>query len=202
MTNLNNNPMAGTPDRLKTTASSLYQYKLEPLTDDEATRLTQVCKTIKEKLLIWVLLDTGLRVNELCTLTKQNILWQERRLMIYGKGGVYGKATKRRIVPLTPRAFQLLSQHFTSEDTFPLKKRAAEYLIKRLGNRANIVKRIVPHSLRHTFAVNCLKRGISIRALQLLLGHDHMATTSIYLRLSPEDVIQEFEQKFYAPAAA
>jgi len=194
------NPMAGTPSRLKTTSSSLYQYRLEPLSNDEATALEHTGETIKEKLLVWTLLDTGLRINELCLLTPKNIMWQERRLMIYGKGDVYGKATKRRIVPLTPRAFQLLSSHFTLEEKFPIGARATEFMIKWIANRAGITKRIVPHSLRHTFAVNCLRRDMNIRAIQLILGHDHISTTSIYLRLSPEDVMQEFEQKFYAPA--
>ena len=48
---------------------------------------------------------------------------------------------------------------------------------------------------RHTFSVNCIKKGISTRALQSLLGHDRLATTEIYLNLSPEDAIREFLNK-------
>jgi integrase/recombinase XerD len=46
-----------------------YQYKREPLTPDEANRLANVCHTHAEKLVVWTLLDTGLRVAELATLT-------------------------------------------------------------------------------------------------------------------------------------
>ena len=49
------------------------------------------------------LLDTGLRVSELASLTKDNLDWQMHRLMIYGKGGPYGTKSKRRIIPLSPR---------------------------------------------------------------------------------------------------
>jgi integrase/recombinase XerD len=44
-------------------------------------------------MIIWVLLDTGMRVSELSTLTPQNILWQQKSLRISGKGGIYGKKT-------------------------------------------------------------------------------------------------------------
>lgn len=192
------NPMAGTPTHFKTTSSAVYQYKLEPLSSEEADRLQNACETRDEKLLVWVLLDTGLRVSELCSLKKASVQWQERRLLIYGKGGPYGKASKRRIVPLTDRAFRLLAHVFEVQDDFPFKPRWAQKLLKILANRAAIDRRITPHTLRHTFAVTCLKRGINLRALQLLLGHDHLSTTEIYLRLSPEDVMREFEEKWYA----
>ncbi len=63
-----------------------YQYKREPLSNDEADKLMNACNNFREKFIIWTLLDTGLRVAELATLKKDNILWQEKRLMIYGKG--------------------------------------------------------------------------------------------------------------------
>jgi integrase/recombinase XerD len=52
-----------------------YQYKREPLTQDEANRLANACQTHAEKLVVWTLLDTGLRVAELATLTKDNLDW-------------------------------------------------------------------------------------------------------------------------------
>jgi site-specific recombinase XerD len=51
---------------------------------------------------------------------------------------------------------------------------------------------VTPHVLRHTFAVTAVQNGISLPALQQLLGHGHLATTEIYLNLSPEDVIPSF----------
>lgn len=64
-----------------------YQYKREPLSDDE----TNACESFEEKLVVWTLLDTGLRVSEFATLIKGNVQWQERRLVIHGKGGPYGR---------------------------------------------------------------------------------------------------------------
>ena len=53
-----------------------------------------------------------------------------------------------------------------------------------------------PHVLRHTFSVVYLHRGGSTKALQLMLGHDHLFATEIYLNLSPEDVLAEFHVKW------
>ena len=76
-----------------------YQYVREPLRAEEADALSQACETSEEKLIIWTLLDTGLRVSELCSLTPQHILWQQKAFRIEGKGGLYGKQSKKRVVP-------------------------------------------------------------------------------------------------------
>jgi len=102
-----------------------YQYKREPLNNDEVDILTNSCSTFREKFVVWTLLDTGLRLSEFAALKKENIQWQERRLVIYGKGGPYGKKNKK---------------------------------------------------------THCL--------------YDRLATTEIYLNLSPEDVIREFLNKW------
>ena len=88
-----------------------YQFKREPLTMDEANRLASVCTTHEEKLIVWTLLDTGLRVAELAKLTKDNLDWQGHRLMVYGKGGPYGTRSKRRVIPLTAGVQPLLEGH-------------------------------------------------------------------------------------------
>ena len=76
-----------------------YQFKREPLTADEANRLANACKSHEEKLVIWTLLDTGLRVAELANLGRDKLDWQAHRIMIYGKGAPYGSRSKRRVIP-------------------------------------------------------------------------------------------------------
>jgi integrase/recombinase XerD len=107
-----------------------YQFKREPLLPEEATRLAQVCQTVREKLVIWTLLDTGLRVSELANLTPTQIDWQGHRLTIYGKGGPYGSRSKRRIIPLSARLQSLIAHHFALQDTIGLTPRAMQLLVK------------------------------------------------------------------------
>jgi integrase/recombinase XerD len=71
-----------------------------------------------------------------------------------------------------------------------------QLLVKRVANRARISRPVTPHVLRHTFAVMAVQKGISLPALQRLLGHDRLTTTEIYLNLSPEEVVREFREKW------
>lgn len=174
----------------------MYQYKRNPLSNEEADRLVNACKYPREKLLIILFLDTGIRVSEMVNLAKQNIMWQERRLEIFGKGGPFGKKSKRRIIPLTERAFTILSNWFTLYDSVGIKRLMIEIVIKRVAQRAGIMKNVTPHVLRHTFAIRVVQKGISTRALQQFLGHDHLTTTEIYLNMSPEIACTEFVTKF------
>jgi len=173
-----------------------YQYKREPLDDDEVDKLINACDTFREKFVVWTLLDTGLRLSEFADLKKDNIQWQERRLVIYGKGGPYGKKTKRRIIPMTERVRKLLEYHFAENNDTGITTRTVARTVKKVADKAGISKPVSPHVLRHTFSVNCIKKGISTRALQTLLGHDRLTTTELYLNLSPEDAIREFLNKW------
>ena len=175
---------------------AVYQYKREPLSDQEATKIINAAETPTEKIIIYTLLDTGIRVSELATLTKNNIQWQERRIVIYGKSGPYGSKSKHRIIPMTERVYTVLSAWFAFKDKMGLIPRTIQYHVTKVANRTGITKKVSPNVLRHTFAVNCIKKNISTRTLQHLLGHNHLTTTEIYLNLSPEDACREFVAKF------
>jgi integrase/recombinase XerD len=73
-----------------------YQFEKEPLRAEEADRLANACRTPDERLVVWTLLDTGLRVSELCSLSGENVQWQQRAIRVKGKGGPYGKRSKNR----------------------------------------------------------------------------------------------------------
>ena len=139
-----------------------YQYKREPVTPDEANQLANTCSSHEEKLVIWTLLDTGLRVAELANLTKDNLDWQNHRLMIYGKGGPYGKLSKRRIIPLSSRVQPLLEGHLGLHDRMQISVRTIQRMVKQVANRAHIRRKVSPHVLRHTFSVTCIQLTLSM----------------------------------------
>ncbi len=105
-----------------------YQYRREPLNNDEVNKLTNACEEFREKFVVCTLLDTGLRLSEFVGLTESNIQWQERRLVIYGKGGPYGKKSKRRIIPMTERVRRLVEYHFAETDTVGMSGRTVDRL--------------------------------------------------------------------------
>jgi integrase/recombinase XerD len=173
-----------------------YQYVREPLTSEESDELSHACQTPQEKMIIWTLLDTGLRVSELCGLTPQHILWQQKALSVSGKGGLYGKLSKKRVVPLSKRVQALLEPYFALHDTWFVGPRQVQKIVKQVANKARITRDVTPHILRHTFATIALQKGISIAALQKILGHDRLTTTAIYLNLTGSHVIEEFTAKW------
>jgi integrase/recombinase XerD len=83
---------------------------IELLTADESDRLSNACETPTERLVVCTLLDTELRVGELCGFTSKDILRQRRQLRFKGKGGPYGKKTKVRVVPMSNRVRTLLTR--------------------------------------------------------------------------------------------
>ena len=173
-----------------------YQYTREPLRSEETDLLCHSCKTINEKLIIWTLVDTGLRVSELCSLTPQNILWQQKAIRISGKGGPYGKKSKKRVIPMSRRVQTLLEPYFSLNERWFVGPRQVQKIVKEVANRAKITQNVTPHVLRHTFATLALQKGISLAAVQKALGHDRLSTTAIYLNLTDTHVIEEFENKW------
>ena len=100
------------------------------------------------------------------------------------------------VIPLSARIQPLIEGYFALHETFRFSARTIQRMLKRLANRARISRTVSPHVLRHTFAVTAIQKGISLSALQRLLGHDTLQTTEIYLNLSPEHVVEEFQQKW------
>lgn len=173
-----------------------YQYKRESLNRDEVGRLERACESGKERMLIWTLLDTGLRVSEFISLSRDNIDWQGGKLIIFGKGGPYGSKTKRRVIPMSNRVRPMLEAYFAIEDEVSYGARQAQNIVKRVANRAEISKPISPHVLRHTFATTCVQKGISLASLMKMMGHDKLETTAIYQNMAGEDVVSEFNEKW------
>jgi integrase/recombinase XerD len=173
-----------------------YQFKKEPLRAEEADRLANSCTTPDERLVLWTLLDTGLRVSELCSLTGESIQWQQRAIRVKGKGGPFGKRSKIRIVPMSPRVRALLEPYFALNQKWFVGPRAAQKIVKRVASRAQLTQDVTPHVLRHTWATLALQKGLSLAAVQKILGHDRLATTAIYLNLTDAHVVEEFEAKW------
>ena len=173
-----------------------YNYIREPLQTEEADALCQACETMQEKLIIWTLLDTGLRISELCSLSPHNIEWQQKALRITGKGGPHGKKSKKRVVPMSRRVQILLEHYFAINEHWPVGIRQAQKIVKQVANRAKVSHEVTPHVLRHTFATLALQKNISIAAVQKILGHDRLATTAIYLNFTDTHVCDEFLAKW------
>lgn len=156
--------------------TKLKELRRPPLTSEEEEALLNAATNPIDRFILIVLLDTGLRVSEFCLLSKDDFDASKRLLRVKGKGGYL------RVIPLTKRCFRLLEQFFKEHDNIKLTPRTVQKRLEKLSKRARLKRRISPHILRHTFAVKVLRKTGNLRALQLVLGHKNLETTSVYLR--------------------
>lgn len=176
------------------------QHAREPLTTDEVDALIKACATADERLVVFTLLETGLRVAEVAAIKRDSIDYQTHRLTVYGKGRVnIGKTQqpKRRVLELSPLLRPLLEPHMLTHDSFDMSVRTIQRLLATVASRARIQRPCSPHVMRHTFAVRAARRGLSLPALQKWLGHVNMTTTAIYLNASPDAVLEEAREKLF-----
>jgi integrase/recombinase XerD len=167
---------------------------------------------VRNRAILWLLYDTGIRVSELINLRVGDF---DRK---HGVVTVLGKGAKERRVALGQNCLRNLSYYldkhrpdeeelaewgsvgedhlFLSETRQPLTKNGMEMLFKRLKARAEITgKRISPHILRHTFAMNYLIKSNDPFSLQELLGHEDLTTVLNYIHMN-DTVLQEQKRKY------
>jgi integrase/recombinase XerD len=170
------------------------------LTDEEAKRLIDIPNKryytgLRNKAIITLMLNAGLRVSEITDLKKENIDLKNRSLKV-----VNGKGHKDRNLIIPEKTAELLKQwnkksagnieryYFNTRDGKPLSREYIFMMIKRYVGRARISKHVYPHTLRHTFATNFYRQTKDIETLRKLLGHSDISTTQIYVTLANIDV--------------
>jgi integrase/recombinase XerD len=149
----------------------------------------------RNRAMLETLYGCGLRVSELVTLKISDLFFAEGFLKITGKGN------KQRFVPvgdLTQKYIQIYRNYKRAdlnikrghEDTLFLNRRGSQLtramvftIIKDLAIKIELNKSISPHTLRHSFATHLLENGADLRSIQLMLGHESITTTEIYVHL-------------------
>ena len=156
----------------------------------------------RNRAIIETLYGCGLRVSELTTLKISDLFFDEGFIKITGKGN------KQRFVPIAnlTQKYILLYQNVIRahlsikkghEDTLFLNRRGSALtramiftIIKDLAVKIGLHKTISPHTLRHSFATHLLENGADLRAIQMMLGHESITTTEIYVHLDRTHLTQ------------
>ncbi|MEL1254904.1 site-specific tyrosine recombinase XerD [Flavobacterium sp. DGU38] len=149
----------------------------------------------RNRAMLETLYGCGLRVSELVSLKISDLFFEEGFIKITGKGN------KERFVPigeLTQKYIVIYQKEIRShlnikkgyEDTLFLNRRGSQLtramvftIIKDLAVKTGLKKNISPHTLRHSFATHLLENGADLRSIQLMLGHESITTTEIYVHL-------------------
>ena len=152
---------------------------------------------LRDRTMLEVLYASGLRVSELVTLKTMNVGMNEGVLRVFGKGSKerlvpFGQVARDWIVRYLQEARPVILAGQQTEDVFVTARghgmtRAMFWLlVKKYAAAAGITAPLSPHTLRHAFATHLLNHGADLRAVQMLLGHADISTTTIYTHVARE----------------
>lgn len=164
------------------------------LSQEEVIRLLQVTKNLKHRTILALLYSAGLRIGELINLELKHIDVLRRQVFIH-----HGKGRKDRYVILAESFVPLLQNYlltYTPKRYFVEGQPGQRYsdssvrkFLHLSTRQAGIVKRVTPHTLRHSYATHLLENGIGLRHIQELLGHAKPETTMIYTHVVKKDLL-------------
>ena len=163
------------------------------LSREEVAQLLHAAHTPGERILLMTLYATGIRRSELTHLKVSDI--DSQRMVVHIRGG---KGRKDRDVMLSPKLLTALRIHWrfyhrkSSTWLFPsnyrkdrpIDTKTVWYACRKAAQRAGLQKRVHPHTLRHCFATHLYEAGTDLRAIQILLGHEDLKDTLIYVHLA------------------
>jgi site-specific recombinase XerD len=200
------------PDKIE--LAKVGERSLDLISADELMRLLDApkgndVKALRDKAILELFFSTGLRVSELCSLSRYIDLSKDEMT-------VRGKGEKVRLVFISQRARDAVKAYLARRDdvddalfiqfgrSAPKSKdadlritpRSVERIIKQYAIRAGIEKKVTPHVIRHSFATDLLENGADLRSVQVLLGHANIMTTQIYTHVSDRH-LKEIHKNFH-----
>mgnify|MGYP000384913841 CR=1 FL=1 len=198
------------PDRIE--LAKIPERSLDLITTVELERLLSApngsdLKSLRDRAILELFFSTGLRVSELCSLSRDLDLSRDE-FSIRGKGekvrvvfisdeakaAVKAYLTKRK--DMEDALFVNVGRNTNARDEKRLTPRSVERIIKQYAIKAGISKKVTPHVIRHSFATDLLQNGADLRSVQMLLGHANIATTQIYTHITDKH-LHEVHKKFH-----
>jgi len=153
----------------------------------------------RDKAIILLLLDTGIRASELCNLVLKDVSLTTRKIVV-----VAGKGNKTRHLPFSIRTGEVINEYLQSRQIEIIRKNWTKpFIIGRKGNaltRSGLctmlyrlgeiaqIPGVHPHRFRHTFSINFLRNGGSVYTLQAILGHSSLDMVKRYLAIAQVDI--------------
>jgi len=166
------------------------------LSPEEVEKLIEAAPNIRYRMILLLLYATGLRRTEASLLKLADI--DRQRMVIHVHEG---KNSRDRELPLTPKLLEALRAYWRAckvkpkvylfparsqktDEEQPITDKTVWHACRESARRAGISKRLGPHTLRHTFATHLIESGTDLPTLQLLMGHQKLQDTTLYVHLS------------------
>lgn len=169
----------------------------EPFSQLDLDSIRSACDNVKKRMIVEMLLSSGVRVDEFVSLDKSDIEFERRRIHVR-----HGKGNKERYTYFSPIAEKYLKAYLeTRKDNNEclvvnnkyerISAHGVEYLVRELGKTAG-VKKAHPHRFRRTLATTLARRKMPIQQIKELLGHNDISITMRYIRVTQEDVANAY----------
>ncbi|MEK7068414.1 MAG: site-specific tyrosine recombinase/integron integrase [Patescibacteria group bacterium] len=199
-----------TPEKIE--LAKVGQRDLDLISPQELERLMKgpsgsTLRDLRDRAILELFFSTGLRVSELCSLSRDLDLSRD-------EFSVRGKGEKVRVVFLSPEAkaaikayeakrgdvddalFVQMGKNAKNTKDLRISPRSIERLVKRYAIKAGITRKVTPHVIRHSFATDLLENGADLRSVQAMLGHAHIATTQVYTHVTDKH-LRDVHKKFH-----
>ena len=148
---------------------------------------------MRDRTIFELIYSSGLRISEIVSLDRKDLSLKELMITVHGKG------KKQRRIPLTENARDWIERYlshpgreerdlnalFLNRFGKRITTRSLDRRFKDIVKKSGLAATITPHSLRHSIATHLLERGADLKTIQKLLGHAHLATTTVYTKVSP-----------------
>ena len=165
------------------------------ISQEEVLKIIASTQNLKHRAIIALIYSCGLRISELVNLELKDFHIERKQLIIKN-----GKGRKDRYVSLADSFLPLLSNYYHAYKPkiyFVEGQKGGKYstesvrqFLRKSCTRANILKPVTPHTLRHSYATHLLENGVDIRYIQSLLGHAKPETTMIYTHVKRKDLME------------
>ncbi len=199
------------PDRID--LAKVGERSLDLMSTEDLERLLKApdgddIRALRDRAILELLFSTGLRVSELCSLSRYLDLKKD-------EFSVRGKGEKVRVVFLSDDAKETVKQYLlkrgdvddalfvkhtnagsTGAKSLRLTSRSIERTVKHYAIKAGISKKVTPHVIRHSFATDLLENGADLRSVQVMLGHSNISTTQIYTHVTDKG-LREIHKAFH-----
>lgn len=172
----------------------------DTLTEGEIARMIAATKNSREQVIVAILAYSGIRNKEFCSLKVKDVDFDNGTIKIFS-----GKGNKDRVAYISRECGKIISQYLRDypreDDHFLITTlvRKNQYsgwdlrkMVKVVAKRAKIKKRVYPHLMRHSLAVNLLQHNMNIMSIQQVLGHQSLQSTLIYAHSIPQKVQNEY----------
>ncbi len=200
------------PERIE--LAKVSERSLDLISSTELDRLLAApkgteLKTLRDKAILELLFSTGLRVSELCSLSRELDIDKD-------EFSIRGKGEKVRVVFISDTARQAVKKYLAArkdmddalfvqmgknvkntKGSLRLTARSVEKIVKQYAIKAGISRKVTPHVVRHSFATDLLQNGADLRSVQALLGHANIGTTQIYTHVTDKH-LKEIHKKFHS----